>query len=71
MTRGLVSPTPFSLVSCPFPLLTVTIPQARGSPHPQDCAPFGKEEPWVSSGFGHGVHGVGGSSLQSPGGFSL
>lgn len=71
MTQGLVPPTPLLLVSCPFPLLAVTISHVQDSPHPQDCAPFCKVEPWVSSGFGHGVHGVGVSSLQSPGGFSL
>lgn len=71
MTQGLVPPTPLLLLSCPFPLPAVTISHIQGSPHPQDCAPFCKEEPWLSSGFGHGVHGVGVSSLQSPGGFSL
>lgn len=71
MTQGLVSSAPFLLVSCPFSLLSVTISQAQGSSYPLDYAPFCREEPWVSSGFEHGVHGVGESSLQLPGEFSL
>lgn len=71
MTQGLVSPAPFVLVSCPFSLLTVINSQAQGSSHLRDCAPSCREEPWVSSGFEHGVHGAGESSLQLPGRFSL
>lgn len=39
-------------------------------PHPQDCAPVGREQPWVS-GFGHGALEVEESSPQAPAGFSL
>ena len=37
-------------------------------PHPQDCAPAGREEPWVSSGFGHGAREAEESSPQAPAG---
>lgn len=40
-------------------------------PHPQDCSPSCREEPWVSSGIEHGVLEVGESSPHSPARFCL
>lgn len=60
------------LLSALRPSLSLPLVVARVvGANPQDCAPAYREQPWVSSGFEHGVLEVEESSPQASAGFSL
>lgn len=64
-------PKEFTLGFLPIPATDCHHPPGPWPPHPQDCAPACRKQPWVSFGFGHGVLEVEASSPQAPAGFSL